>query len=62
MDSDDRIRHARRLARYGSLRLDADGSFTYYPLQGYTGADSFRVTAVYGDSASEEAVISFVCS
>ena len=48
--------------RYGSLRLDADGSFTYYPLQGYTGADSFRVTAVYGDSASEEAVISFVCS
>lgn len=48
--------------RYGSLRLDADGSFTYYPLQGYTGADSFRVTAVYGDSVSEEAVISFVCS
>lgn len=48
--------------RYGSLRLDTDGTFTYYPLDGYTGTDSFSVTAVFGEQTSEPAVITFVCS
>ncbi len=47
--------------RYGRLRLEPDGTFSYIPLNGYVGTDSFEVAAVYGDMTSKTAVITLNC-
>lgn len=45
--------------KYGSVRLNSDGSFTYYPAEGYKGVDSFCVAydIGYGEPASTEIII-----
>lgn len=47
--------------RYGSIRLEPDGSFAYYPLNGYVGMDSFSVAAVFDNTISSTAVIEIEC-
>lgn len=47
--------------RYGSICLEPDGTFTYYPLSGYVGKDTFSVAAVYGTEMSDTAVIEINC-
>lgn len=47
--------------RYGSIRLEPDGSFAYYPISGYVGKDSFSVAAVFGNTISSAAVIEIEC-
>jgi hypothetical protein len=43
--------------KYGSLKLNLDGSFTYTPFDTYTGTDSFCVAAVYASGVSESAMV-----
>lgn len=40
-------------ANHGQLILNADGSFTYTPVSGYSGSDSFRYSARDGMASSE---------
>lgn len=47
--------------RYGRLRLEPDGTFSYTPINGYIGEDSFEVAAVFGDVTSKSAVITINC-
>ena len=44
----------------GTLSLAADGSFTYVPNAGYSGADSFSYRAWDGDDSSPPALVSLV--
>ena len=37
--------------RYGSVRVNHDGSFAYYPLQGFTGKDSFAICIDLGHTS-----------
>jgi VCBS repeat-containing protein len=43
----------------GALTLNADGSFVYTPITGYSGADSFTYVARDGTTASTPATVSF---
>ncbi len=45
--------------KYGSVRLNYDGRFTYYPAEGYKGVDSFSVAfdVGYGEPISTEIII-----
>ena len=47
--------------RYGSLRLNEDGSFDYIPLKGYKGTDSFCVAADFNGNLSESAAVTVNC-
>lgn len=47
--------------RYGSLRLNEDGSFDYIPLKGYKGTDSFCVAADFNGNLSESATVTVNC-
>ena len=48
--------------QYGSLSLSADGSFTYTPLNGYFGSDSFTYRADDGTNQSEVTTVSLSIS
>ena len=43
--------------KYGALRLDYDGNFTYYPPKDFVGSDSFSIAAIYASGISENATI-----
>lgn len=47
---------------HGNLNLSSDGSFTYTPSAGYTGADSFSYQAFDGVASSNTAVVSLTVS
>jgi len=48
------------VAQHGSVSLNADGSFTYAPVRGYHGSDSFSYRANDGTSDSATAMVSLV--
>lgn len=43
--------------RHGNLQLNENGTFLYYPQEGFTGTDSFSVILDFGYAQSEELVI-----
>ena len=43
--------------QHGDLRLNLDGSFTYYPESGFSGVDRFAIYLDYGFSRTEEIVV-----
>jgi hypothetical protein len=45
---------------HGSLTLNADGSFSYTPEAGYTGADSFQYHAFDGSASSNTVTVTFL--
>src|SRR5439155_1398079 len=47
---------------HGSVTVNADGSFTYTPTPGYTGADSFTYKASDGTDFSNAATVSIAVS
>ncbi|MBO7157488.1 MAG: hypothetical protein J6W31_02690, partial [Clostridia bacterium] len=42
---------------HGDLRLNGDGSFTYYAEEGFTGADRFALKLNFGYAVTQEIVI-----
>src|SRR4051794_37853114 len=44
---------------HGTATVDADGSYSYQPANGYTGPDSFAFTAADGQAPSAQATVSF---
>lgn len=43
--------------KYGALKLNLDGSFTYTPFENYKGMDSFCVAVVYPEGVSASATV-----
>ena len=46
-----------RICGYYSLRLNGDGSFTYYAEEGFTGTDRFALKLNFGYAVTQEIVI-----
>lgn len=46
--------------KYGTLRLNLDGSFTYTPMKNFTGTDSFCIAAEYATGMSENATVTVI--
>jgi VCBS repeat-containing protein len=59
VDGDDLAAMLASPPSHGTLALSADGSFTYTPEPGYSGADSFTYQANDGAASSELATVNF---
>ena len=45
------------MPEHGTLTLEADGTYTYYPNKGYTGKDTFSVSYSVGLDYSDPATV-----